>query len=216
MSMQNYADSKNCRHWLLALALTTGLAACTSSGTKSIDNMQAGSAEGQTASADNAKFDGEQDPRAYCPKIVMRAGTQSIDIYPKDVRINDPTRPSKLRFRGTINELVRECSYAGDNLQIKVGIAGVVLSGPSGETGDFTMPIRVVVTHGDNLLYSQLHEVSAQIPAGRKNNSFSFVDDSIVIPKPESQNIIIYAGYDEQRVDVPGAQPASEGLRPIN
>jgi hypothetical protein len=203
--------------WLLAAVAAAGLAACSSSGNKSLDSVQAGSTESQqVAAVDAIKFDEEQDPRAYCPKIIMRAGTQNIDIYPKDVRINDPARPSKLRFRGTINELVRECNYAGDKLQIKIGIAGLVLSGPGGETGEFTMPIRVAVTQGDNLLYTQLHEVAAQIPEGRRNNSFSFVDDQVVIPKPESQNVIIYAGYDEQRIDLPGAQPAGEGLKPIN
>jgi hypothetical protein len=215
MGMQNSAISK--LQWLLASVAIAGLAACSSSGNSSLDSVQAGSTEGQSATAavDTLKFDEDQDPRAYCPKVIMRAGTQNIDIYPKDVRINDPTRQSKLRFRGTINELVRECNYAGDKLQIKVGIAGLVLSGPGGETGEFTMPIRVAVTQGENLLYTQLHEVAAQIPEGRRNNSFSFVDDQVVIAKPESRNIIIYAGYDEQRIDLPGSQPV-DGLQPIN
>ncbi|MEZ5800988.1 MAG: hypothetical protein R3D29_11680 [Nitratireductor sp.] len=34
-----------------------------------------------------------------------------------------------------------------------------------------------------------------EIPLGRTNNLFSFVDGNISIPKPDKENIIIYAGF---------------------
>ena len=78
------------------------------------------------------------------------------------------------------------------------------------------MPVRVAVTQGDTVLYSKLHDVSADIPPGHANAPFSYVDSEINIPRPNRQNIIIYTGFDELRVDVPGAVPASQGLKPIN
>ena len=77
----------------------------------------------------------------------------------------------------------------------------------------------MAVTRGSEVLYSTLHDVPADIPPGRTNTTFSFVDSAITIPKPERENIIIYAGYDEQRVDLPGATAADgspRDLRPVN
>ena len=146
----------------------------------------------------------------------MRAGTETINIYPDDLPSDDPDRSSKLRFRGTITEVVRECNYGGPNLYMKVGVAGRVLSGPSGETGSFTMPIRVAVTKGDELLYSKLHEVPVEIPPGRTNTNFTYVDSQIVMEKPEGRNILVYVGYDEQRVDIPGARPVQNEQQRVN
>ncbi|MEM7461412.1 MAG: hypothetical protein AAF362_01890 [Pseudomonadota bacterium] len=146
-----------------------------------------------------------QDPRAYCPKTLMRAGTETLNVYPDEMKADDPEKSKKLRFRATITRVARECNYAGEFLNIKVGAAGRALSGPAGETGQFSMPIRIAVTAGDEVLYSNLKDVPVEIPVGRTNGNFSYVDPAITIPKPENKNIIIYVGYDEQRTDDPAA-----------
>ncbi|MGI9401832.1 MAG: hypothetical protein ACR2O0_11295 [Rhizobiaceae bacterium] len=148
--------------------------------------------------------DAVQDPRAYCPKTVMRAGTETYNVYPDGMKSDDPDKSKKLRFRATITRVARECNYAGEFINIKVGAAGRALSGPTGETGQFTMPIRIAVTKGDEVLYSNLKDVPMEIPPGRRNGNFSYVDSAITIPKPEFKNVIIYIGYDEQRTDKPG------------
>ena len=146
------------------------------------------------------------DPRAYCPKTVLRAGTETYNVFPDKVKKDDPDAARKLRFRSTITSIVRECNYAGEVLNMKVGVEGRLISGPSSEAGTFTMPLRIAVTKGDEVLYTKLHDVPAEIPVGRTNGVFRFVDDQVSIPKPTTENIIIYVGYDEQRIDAPGAQ----------
>ncbi|MEZ5800989.1 MAG: hypothetical protein R3D29_11685 [Nitratireductor sp.] len=64
-----------------------------------------------------------RDLRAYCPKTVLRAGTETYDIYPAKMKKDDPEREKKLRFRATISDVVRECNSAGAMLNIKVGVA---------------------------------------------------------------------------------------------
>ena len=193
------------------------LAGCTSSGTGNQIENTLGTATPDDGTGQVAGVNDEvQDPRAYCPKTVMRAGTETYDVYPDNMKDDDPEKSSKLRFRTTITELVRECNYAGPALNIKVGIAGRALSGPSGETGSLLMPIRIAVTQGDSVLYSQLHDVPVELTPERRNVRFSFVDDQISIPRPERENIIIYVGYDEQRVDNPRAEAAQRRLRPVN
>lgn len=158
------------------------------------------------AAAALPKPDENQDPRAYCPKTVLRAGTETYNVFPDTMKKDDPAAAQMLRFRGTITEIVRECNYAGEFLNIKVGVGGRLISGPAGETGQFTMPIRVAVTEGETVLYTKLHEVPAELPPGRPNSTFRYVDGAISIPKPTKENVIIYVGYDEQRTDPAGAQ----------
>lgn len=195
---------------ILALAGAVMVVGCNSSGTGSqIDDTLSSAGQSGAASQGVDEF---QDPRAYCPTTVMRAGTETLDVHPDGMRPDDPDAATKLRFRGTIRDVVRECNSAGSFLNIRVGVAGRVVSGPKGETGSFLMPIRIAVTRGEDVLYSQLHDVPATIAEGTSNAQFSFVDSAISIPKPENRNIIIYVGYDEQRVDL----PASQGARRIN
>lgn len=207
---------------LASLSLAALLAGCNTGGGQ-VDNTL-GTAAPQTqqapqiAAADpNAPvpppLDEIQDPRAYCPNIVLRAGTETYNVYPQGVRPDDPEIREKLRFRATITEKARECNYAGGTLLMKVGVAGRVVSGPTGETGQFLMPVRIAITQGETVLYSKLHDVAAEIPPGRTNNTFRFVDAAIQIPRPERENVLIYVGYDEQREDKPGAQ-ARGGDRP--
>ena len=181
------------------------LSACTSSGsgpgkvedTLGVDpNQQAGQQQSGQQIAGMPE-DEIQDPRMYCPNITLRAGTETHDVYPDGVKKEDEGAASKLRYRATITETVRDCASANGFTNIEVGVAGRFLSGPTGASGDFTMPIRVAVVRGDEVLYSQLHQVPAAIPPGRTNGTFSFVDKAISIPAPRQRNIVIYVGFDE-------------------
>ncbi len=194
--------------------IVTSLALVGCNSTSQIDNTL-----GSTAAQQPAEQTEVQDLRAYCPKTVLRAGTEKIDIYPPKVKKDDPDAAKLIRVRGAIADVVRECNYAGDFLNMKVGVAGRVISGPAAETGQFQLPLRIAVTQGDQVLYSQLHDMVVEIPFGRTNNTFSFVDSAISIAKPSSENIVVYVGFDELRSDVPGARPvANDGRikKPVN
>lgn len=200
---------------ILALAL---LAGCNTGSGSQIDNTLGSAAAPQAPGGGVAgvtpPLDEIQDPRAYCPRTVLRAGTETYNVYPDRMKPDDPEARQKLRFRATITDAVRECNYAGDTILMKVGIAGRVLAGPSGEPGSFAMPIRIAITQGDAVLYSKLHEVPAEVPVGRTNNTFQFVDSAIQIPKPPRENVIVYVGYDELREDAPGAQAGDGRPKP--
>lgn len=200
------------------MALAAGgammLAACNSPGNKietTLDPLQAQQSPGSPTVSDEV-----QDLRGYCPNTVMRAGTETYNVYPDKMKKDDPEAGRKLRFRATITDVVRECNYAGPVLNMRVGVAGRILSGPSGETGSFLMPVRIAVTQAGNVLYSKLHDVPAEVPPGRTNNTFAYVDSEVSIPRPDSQNVIIYVGFDELRVDLPNAVPPKQALDPIN
>lgn len=186
-------------------AQSQGAAGQVAAGQVASGQAATGTAAGQVANGQAVAVlppnDEVQDPRAYCPKTVLRAGTETHNVFPDKVKKDDPEAPRLLRFRATITEVVRECNYAGEFLNIKVGVAGRLIAGPSGESGQFTMPIRVAVTAGETVLYTKLHDVPAELPQGRPNSTFRFVDPQVSIPKPTKENVVIYVGFDEQRTD---------------
>jgi hypothetical protein len=182
------------------------LAGCNASGGGKIDSALGGVQAGQPAAAQ------VQDLRAYCPKTSVRAGTEKFDLYPPLRKKGETPSPETLRFRATITEVVRECNYQGDFLNIRVGIAGRVISGPAGETGSITLPVRVAVTEGGTLVYSQLHEVPATVEPGRTNGLFSYVDGAISLPKPAAENIVVQVGFD----DTPPDPKAKKPQKPVN
>ncbi|MCB1415317.1 MAG: hypothetical protein KDJ64_02770 [Nitratireductor sp.] len=185
-----------------AILLAAVLAGCNSAGTNNVENTLDVANSGQSGSNVPAR-DAIQDPRAYCPQTVLRAGTETYDLYPKGVSKEDEGASSQLRFRATISEIARECNSAGEFLNIRVGVRGRFLSGPSGEPGSYTMPLRVAVAQGDNVLYSQLHQIPAEILPGKPNGTFSYVDNNVSIPKPREKNVVIYVGYDEGPYETP-------------
>ena len=140
--------------------------------------------------------DQAQDPRAYCPKTILRAGTETFNIFPEGVKKEDAGSSQELRYRASITETVRECNSAGQFINIDVGIRGRFISGPKGEKGAFMLPLRIAVVRGDDVLYSELHQVWAEILPGRSNGAFTYVDKNISILKPENPNIQIFVGFD--------------------
>lgn len=192
----------------LAGLAALALAGCNATGGAKIDN-----ALGGLQGAPATQVAEAQDLRAYCPKTAIRSGTEKLDLYPPAGKKGEPPAPQTLRFRATITEVVRECNYAGDFLNMRVGVAGRVISGPAGETGPLTLPVRIAITQGGELIYSQLHEVPANIEPGRTNAQFTFVDSAISFLKPTAENVVVQVGFDDAPPDPKaGKKPA----KPVN
>ncbi|PCI04232.1 MAG: hypothetical protein COB78_07850 [Hyphomicrobiales bacterium] len=176
--------------------LTLALAACNSTKNEGVVGALDIGSNQQQAKVEQVEEE-TQDLRAYCPKTVLRAGTETFRLYKRGVKKGDENARNSVRFQGSITEVVRECNYRGNTLNVRVGVAGRVINGPSGETGTFSMPLRIAVTRGEEVLYTQLHQVVGTIQPGKTNGFFKFVDGNIMIDKPKSKNIVIYAGFDE-------------------
>ena len=129
----------------------------------------------------------------YCPAVRIRAGTESIRFY----KGRDKTNEDNLRYQATLTKVARECAYVGQNLEIKVGALGRVITGPAGGAGTVKMPIRVAVQQGGCSRHFELHQTQATVAQGAANSGFEFVDEKIVIPAPTSTNVRVYLGFDE-------------------
>lgn len=136
----------------------------------------------------------------YCPAVRIRSGTNTLRTYPKGA---DKENSDNIRYQVTITDAARECNYVGENLNIKVGAKGRVITGPKGSAGNVTMPIRVAVVVGRETVYSKLHRPVQTIAQGASGATFTFVDDQLVIPAPKATNVRIYLGFDEGPYNTP-------------
>jgi hypothetical protein len=133
----------------------------------------------------------QSELRAYCPPITLREGTTVYTAYAKGAD-GDPT---KLVHQASITDVTRNCKRSGGMMTINVGVAGRVVPGPAGKAGTVTMPIRVAVVRGEEVLYSQLFKHQATV--GSQATQFMVTDTNITIPVPSERNVQIFAGYDE-------------------
>lgn len=189
--------SKNSATKILILGgLLVVLAACnTASNTGNPEDALG--LDGQTEVTE-AKPDNTTNLRAFCPRTIIRGGTETHRTFVGNVKKDDPGALNSLKFQSTITEVARECNYSPTNLNMRVGIKGRVINGPTGQTGTLNVPVRVAVANTANeVVYSVLHQVPVTIPDGGSNALFSYVDSNINIPVPEKNNLIVYVGFDE-------------------
>lgn len=130
---------------------------------------------------------------AYCPNVTLREGTAYYNTYQKGAS-DDPT---KLIYQASISDVTRACTRANGMLTINVAVAGKVVPGPAGSAGTITMPIRVVVTRGDEVLYTRLHKYQVNVADTSSATQFIFNDPNVTFPDPPERNIRVFAGYDE-------------------
>lgn len=137
--------------------------------------------------------------RMYCPAIQLREGTAYFNTYERGAKDD----PSRIIYQASIADVTRKCSNANGMLNINVGVAGRIVPGPKGKVGTITMPLRVVVVAGSEVVYSQLFKHPVNVDDTIGATQFIFTDPSIQIPTPASQNLLIFAGYDEGPYDTP-------------
>lgn len=128
---------------------------------------------------------------AYCPKVTLKEDTGYINNYVK----GGEGDPAKLTYQASISAVTRSCSRANGMLTMNVAVAGRVVPGPAGVSGAVTLPIRVVVLHGEEVQYSQLHNHQVT-PSGGQVQQFVFNDPAVTVPNPTDQGLQVFAGFD--------------------
>ncbi|MEO0328406.1 MAG: hypothetical protein AAF217_07375, partial [Pseudomonadota bacterium] len=76
--------------------------------------------------------DQSQNLRAFCPRTSIREGTEVYRTFASGVEKTDPGALNSLEFQSTITQTARECNYSPTNLNIRVGVKGRVINGPTG------------------------------------------------------------------------------------
>lgn len=139
--------------------------------------------------------------RAYCPRVNLREGTAFYTTYAK----GGDGDPQKVTYQAAITDVTRNCTSSGGMMTINVAAAGRVISGPAGAPGTITMPIRVAVLRGTEVIYSQLHKY--QVTVGSEATQFVFNDPNVAIPVPDPGTVKVFVGYD----DAPASKKGGNG-----
>lgn len=179
-----------------------GLVACQSgSGTETGETMS------PTDMAQARPKISQNELEAFCPPVSVRQGTASYSAYARGGQ-DDPT---KLTYQASIASTTRACSRADGTLTINVAIAGRIVPGPAGAPGAVTMPIRIAVTRGDEVLYSQMIKDQVTLGAANAATQFLVKDPNITIPIPDRRNVRVQVGFDGANPTVKAGEPKEEG-----
>lgn len=162
-------------------------------GCQSGNTTGAGAGASATAQAGGEGQVRESELRAYCPRLMLREGTAYYNSYQRGGE-QDPT---KVIYQAAITDVTRKCSYTANGATMTVAAAGKIVPGPLGSAGSITMPIRVAVVRGDQVLDSRLHQYTVQVTDTSGATQFIFNDPNVLIPTPVDGSVQVFVGFDE-------------------
>lgn len=172
----------NVSRGIVAASLLTVLAGC-----------NAGNPGGALGSAANKP---EAAPAAVvqgtCPMIALRDGTAYFRTYAKGAKDD----PAKVIYQASLADTTRSCTRTDTSLTITVMIQGRLVAGPEGKAGTLTMPIRVAVTDGDKVVYSELTQFQSTLADVNQASQFIFTKE-VTVPGDVSGLAKVQVGFDE-------------------
>ncbi len=115
----------------------------------------------------------------FCPQVIVLEGTAASQAY-----AGTPPSSANLRYQYALDDTARECTLDGDQLAIKIEVAGKVLLGPAGSPGGFSVPVRMaVLRERDNQpIVSKLYRAAVTVAAGETRGDFTIVSEPLRVP----------------------------------
>jgi len=148
---------------------------------------------------------------AYCPSVNLRSGTAFYDVYAKGAKKKKPSgeesdatdqtsdsgdNSDNVVYQASISQVTRNCTRANGTMTMTIAAAGKVVTGPQGKAGPVSLPIRVVVLRGGEVLYSNLahHPVDIKNTAGA--TQFIYNAQNVSFATPKAHDTLVYIGFD--------------------
>ena len=153
-----------------------------------------------------------KDGPIQCPQVEVLDGTASVRSYGGSEQSNND-----VKYQYSMGDIARECSRAGDQIMIKVGVEGRVLLGPVGQPGSFNVPIRIAIRRDADQkpAMSKLYQVPTTIAFGQTQGDFSLVSEPLAVPFIQihaDEDYTILVGFDDHPA-APGAKPSARRKR---
>lgn len=134
------------------------------------------------------------DLRAYCPKVELREGTAYFSTYKNGAE----KTPKNVIYQASITAVTRTCRFNADkSATMTVAVEGKIVPGPLGSTGTITMPIRVALVRGDQVVNSTLNKYKVTVSDTSGATQFIYDDENIAVPAPVDRSLQVFVGYDE-------------------
>lgn len=130
--------------------------------------------------------------QGFCPPITLRDGTAYYRTYAKGAK-DDPT---KVIYQASLADTTRSCARSETTLTITAMVQGRLVAGPEGKAGPVTLPIRVAVTDGDKVLYSELTQFPVTLADVAQATQFVFTKD-VAVPGDLGGLVKVHIGFDE-------------------
>lgn len=143
---------------------------------------------------------------AVCPPIEVRQGASTLPIGP-----SGENTAMSLKYQGSFVRVARDCSVAGSDMVIKVGVQGRLVVGPAGGPGEVQVPVRIAVVEeapgGFKPIVTRLVRIPVTVPPGQGNVVFSHVEPGMTFPLPTPSSVlddyIVYVGFDPLSAEPP-------------
>jgi hypothetical protein len=167
---------------LLAAPVVLGLAGC-GGHLGSFDTPETGGSKLANLlgfkSNDAPAAPGAEVRHIFCPQVIVLEGTAASQAYS-----GTPASSANLRYQSALDDTARECTLEGEQLAIKIGVAGKVLLGPAGSPGSFSVPVRMaVLRERDNQpIVSKLYRAAVTVAAGETRGDFTIVSEPLRVP----------------------------------
>jgi hypothetical protein len=114
-----------------------------------------------------------------CPPVETNPGTGTLRLFEagKDGDV------MAVRYQATLSRMARECRGMGAEMAMSIGIEGRIIPGPKGSAGKVSIPLRFVVVDANNQpVFSQLRQITADVPSAQAPAEFSHVEQGILLP----------------------------------
>lgn len=146
---------------------------------------------------------------AFCPPVGLREGTAFFTTYGSapaakakpagdaDPSLDAAAAAKPIRYQTSITDVTRSCTRAGGQITMTIAVAGKVVPGPAGSPGSLTLPIRIAVANGPDVLFSQLYRYDAQVASATAASTFLFTASDVTFADPGIRSIRAFAGFDE-------------------
>lgn len=151
----------------------------------------------------------QSELRAFCPPVGLREGTAFFTTYGAapaakakpagdvDPSLDAAAAGKPIRYQTSITDVTRSCTRADGQLTMTIAVAGKVVPGPAGAPGSLTLPIRIAVANGPDLLFSQLYRYDAQVASATSASTFLFTATDVTFADPNLRSVRAFAGFDE-------------------
>src|SRR5262245_2072821 len=118
-------------------------------------------------------------PHLFCPEIIIPEDAAASRVY-----AGTPPSNANLRYQFGLTETARECALEGDQLALKIGVAGKVLLGPAGSAGSFTVPVRMTILRksDDEQILAKLYHAAVNIGQNGTEAEFMIVSEPLRVP----------------------------------
>ena len=130
--------------------------------------------------------------QGFCPPITLRDGTAFYRTYARGAKDD----PAKVVFQASLADTTRSCVRSDTTLTITAMVQGRLVAGPEGKTGQVMLPIRVAVTDGDKVLYSELTQFPVALNDLAQATQFVFTKE-VPVPGDLAGLAKVHIGFDE-------------------